>query len=172
MTLWEQIKDRSLNAFLSPSSSNNHKNPTWQGDKLPNLLNLFWNKHLLLQVITTYIILILKKYTLQFTWLFLINPMINAFPTLPNQIHLAKIFTDESDWDQKNYCEKHRLHLNIDGDFYYFCCWFCYYYYHYPVSLGHYKLACVPAVLRKIHLYLGCLATVKADESVSGYLFY
>lgn len=79
MSLREQIKDRNLKAFLSLSSSSNCKKNNWQGGKLPNLHNLVWNKHLLLQVITTNVILILKKYTLQFIQLFLINPMIDAF---------------------------------------------------------------------------------------------
>ena len=42
-----------------------------------------------------------------------------------------------------------------------------------PVTLGHYKLACVLAVLRGIHdLYGRCLATITADESTYSYLFY
>lgn len=42
-----------------------------------------------------------------------------------------------------------------------------------PVTLGHYKLACVLAVLREIHdLYVGCSATITADESTFSYLFY
>lgn len=84
MSLWEQNEDRSFNGFLSLSNSNNLTKPTWQGGTLPNLHNLVWNKHLLLQVITTYMILSLKKHTLKFILLFPINPMINAFPILPN----------------------------------------------------------------------------------------
>lgn len=42
-----------------------------------------------------------------------------------------------------------------------------------PVTLGHYKPACVLAVLREIHdLYVGCSATITADESTFSYLFY
>jgi len=41
-----------------------------------------------------------------------------------------------------------------------------------PVTLGHYKFACVLAGLRKIHdLYVGCLATITAYESTFSYLF-
>lgn len=53
------------------------------------------------------------------------------------------------------------------------CCDHYYYYYYYYVTLGYYKFVCVLAVLREIRdLCMGCLASVKADESTSGYLFY
>lgn len=100
--------------------------------------------------------------------------MINAFPILPNQIHLAKISIDEWRTEIRKMIVKNTELILILMEIVYYC-WFCCccYYYHYPVTLGHYKFACVPAVLRDIHdLYVGCLASVKAAESTSDFLFY
>lgn len=78
---------------------------------------------------------------------------------------MSRGLSSEKNEDQDSGNEKHSIHLNIDGN--------CFFLITIPGTFGHYKFACVLAVLRDIRvLYVGCLATIKADESTFSCLFY